>query len=89
LGSEFKAEYFVECIVVPTRKETNEDAIEISDISSTVMPTTKRLKLEDNGSVESNQGSSSNSSYNSDSTGPPPFNEIPSIRQSHECHSPK
>jgi hypothetical protein len=74
-GSAYRAECFVEYMFVPMRKKTNEDTSvksEVSDSSSTVMPPIKRLKLEDDGSVDSNQDLSSNSSYDSDSTLPPP-----------------
>jgi hypothetical protein len=74
LDSAYKADYVIGYMIIPTRKiqETDEDMSKNSDSSSTLMPPIKRLKLEDDGSVEPNQSSSSNSSYDSDSTGPPP-----------------
>jgi hypothetical protein len=61
---------------VPTRKKTNEDASErseFSDNATTVMSPTKILKLEDDGSVNPVKVQVSNSSYDSDSTGPLPL----------------
>jgi hypothetical protein len=64
----------VGCMFVPARKKTNEDGCKVGSVksessdNSKAMPPIKRLKLEDDGSVESIQSSSFNSSIDSDST---------------------